>query len=273
MNRVANSAKTVLITGASSGLGAALAREYARRGARLVLLARRVTRLQELAQQLRASGRQVLVCAGDVTVDGSVAGAVAAAQQAGWPIDVVIANAGYSVAGTLQKLSLADYRRQYETNVFGVLRTAYESLAALRSSGGRLVIMGSVAGHAAAPGASAYASSKFAVRALADSLRGDLGQEGVGLTLLSPGFIDSDIRRIDNRGALHADAPDPIPEWVRMRAPAAARQMVNAIDRGRAEQVLTFHGRLIVFLARHFPALVRRFALRYVRWRKQPGTG
>ena len=270
MNRVSNPAKTVLITGASSGLGAALAREYALRGANLVLLARRVTRLQDLAQQLRALGRQVLVCEGDVTVDGSVAGAVASADEAGWPIDVVIANAGFSVAGPLQKLTLADYRRQYETNVFGVLRTVYESLSALRSSGGHLVIMGSVAGHAAAPGASAYASSKFAVRALADSLRGDLRHDGVGLTLMSPGFIDSDIRRTDNRGALHVEAPDPIPEWVRMRSPAAARAMVNAIERGCAEFVVTFHGKLIVFVARHFPALVRRLSLRYVRWRKQP---
>jgi short-subunit dehydrogenase len=272
MNRVSIHTKTVLITGASSGIGAALAREYARRGAQLLLLARRTERLQVLAEELRASGTRVWVIAGDVTVAGDVTRAIAAAQTAGLTIDVVIANAGFSVSGTLQMLTLADYRYQYETNVFGVLRTVYETLDALRASGGRLVIMGSVAGHAAAPGASAYASSKFAVRALADSLRGDLGREGIGVTLISPGFVDSDIRRTDNRGALHAHAPDPIPEWVRMRAGKAARKMINAIESGRAELVVTLHGKLIVFFARHFPALVRRVALRYVRWRKPPGV-
>jgi short-subunit dehydrogenase len=272
MNRVANPAKTVLITGASSGIGAALAREYACRGAQLVLLARRAERLQSLAAELRTTGSRVVVSEGDVTVDGDVARAIAAAQTDGLAIDVVVANAGFSVSGTLQMLTLADYRRQYETNVFGVLRTVYESLPALRAVSGRLVIMGSVAGHAAAPGASAYASSKFAVRALADSLRGDLGREGVGVTLISPGFVDSDIRRTDNRGALHTGAPDPIPDWVRMRVDKAARKMVNAIEGGRAELVVTLHGKLIVFCARHFPALVRRFALRYVRWRKPPGV-
>ena len=272
MNRVSNHAKTVLITGASSGIGAALAREYARRSAQLLLLARRTERLQALAEELRSSGVHVRVCEADVTVDGDVARAIAAAQAEGLMIDVVIANAGFSVAGTFQMLTLADYRRQYETNVFGVLRTAYEALPALRASTGRLVIMGSVAGHAAAPGASAYASSKFAVRALTDSLRGDLGREGIGVTLISPGFVDSDIRRTDNGGVVHAAARDPIPAWVRMRAGKAARKMVNAIENGRAELVVTLHGKLIVFFARHFPALVRRVALRYVRWRKPPGA-
>jgi short-subunit dehydrogenase len=259
----------VLITGASSGIGAALAREYARRGARLALLARRLDRLQALAAELRAGGAEVVVHSADVTRAGEVGAAVAACTAAGWSVDVVIANAGFSVAGTLQSLTLADYRRQYETNVFGLLQTVYESLPALRAARGRLAIMGSVAGHAAAPGASAYASSKFAVRALSESLRGDLAADGVGLTLISPGFVDSDIRRTDNRGQVHAGARDPIPAWVRMRADRAARVMANAIDRGRSEVVVTLHGKLIVFFTRHFPRLVRRVALRYVRWRKE----
>jgi short-subunit dehydrogenase len=259
----------VLITGASAGLGAALAREYARRGARLVLLARRVDRLQDLAVELRAGGTEVAVHAADVTQAGDVAAAVSACAAAGWSINVVVANAGYSVAGTLQSLSLADYRRQYETNVFGLLQSVYESLPALRATRGRLALTGSVAGYAAAPGASAYASSKFAVRALAESLRGDLAADGVGLTLISPGFVDSDIRRTDNQGRVHPAARDPIPRWLRMRADRAARVMANAIDRGRAEVIVTLHGKLIVHCVRHYPRLVRRVALRYVRWRKE----
>lgn len=205
----------------------------------------------------------------DVTVPGAVAAAIAASAIARDGIDVVVANAGFSVAGPIQALTLADYRRQYETNVFGVLQTVYEALPALRLARGRLAIVGSVAGHAAAAGGSAYASSKFAVRALAESLRGDLRPEGIGVTLLSPGFVDSDIRRVDNLGRLHPQARDPIPSWVRMRSDKAARVMVDAIARGRAEAIVTFHGKLIVFCTRHFSGLVRHLTARYVRWRKQ----
>jgi short-subunit dehydrogenase len=234
-----------------------------------VLLARRTGLLETLAEELRRGGTEIMVRAADVTRAGDVAAAVSACVAAGWPIDVVVANAGFGVSGPLQKLTLADYRRQYETNVFGLLQTIYETLPALRASRGRMVIMGSVAGHAAAPGGSAYASSKFAVRALAESLRGDLAADSVGVTLISPGFVDSDIRRTDNQGRVHPSARDPLPEWLRMRAPRAARIMANAIEQGRAELILTMHGKLIVFFARHFPRLVRRLSVRYVRWRKE----
>lgn len=258
----------VLITGASSGIGAALAREYVKRGRPVALLARRTEQLSRLADTLRAFGATVSIHTGDVTRDGDVQRCVQTLMARGWRIDTVIANAGFTVAGAVSQLSLADYRRQFETNVFGVLRTVYESLPALRESHGRLAIMGSIAGHVAAPGASAYAMSKFAVRALAESLRGDLHADGIGVTLISPGFIDSDIRRTDNRGQVHSDAPDPLPRWVRMRTAHAARLMARGIDAGRDEIIVTFHGKVIVWTARHFPGLVRALARYYVRWRR-----
>jgi short-subunit dehydrogenase len=260
----------VLITGASSGIGAALAENYARRGARLLLLARRSERLAELAERLRVTGAEVSIQTADVTHEGAVARAIADwAGESG--IDIVIANAGYSVTGPLTRLTLADYRRQFETNVFGVLRTVQESLPALRAAHGRLVIIGSVAGYVAAPGASAYAMSKFAVRALAESLRGELGREGIGVTLVSPAYIDSDIRRTDNRGLFHAGASDPIPAWLRMRTPQAARVIVRAIARGQDEVIVTFHGKLLVFIARHFHRTLRT-VVRRIGWRPEART-
>jgi short-subunit dehydrogenase len=264
----AASPAAVLITGASSGIGAALAREYVQRGRPVALLARRTEHLSRLAATLRALGATVSVHTGDVTRDGDVERCVQSLLAQGWRIDTVIANAGFTVSGTLPQLSMADYRRQFETNVFGVLRTVYEALPALRASRGRLVIMGSIAGHVAAPGASAYAMSKFAVRALAESLRGDLRGDDIGVTLISPGFIDSDIRRTDNRGQVSSDAPDPLPRWVRMRTARAARLMARGIAAGRDEVIVTFHGQVIVWTARHFPGLVRALARHYVRWRK-----
>lgn len=261
---------TVLITGASSGIGEGLAREYAQRGARLVLVARRLERLETLATQLRAAGAEVSVHRGDVTVEGDIARVVKEITATGAGIDIVYANAGFGVAGPLPRLQLEDYRRQFETNVFGLLRTIYETLDALRATRGRLVLVGSVAGHVAAPSASAYAMSKFAVRALSESLRGDLQRDGVGVTLVSPGFVDSDIRRTDNRGELQDDAPDPVPAWLRVPTDVAVREIVRGVERGKAEIVVTGHGKVIVFLSRHFPRLVRFLLLRTYTGRPEP---
>jgi len=261
---------TVLITGASSGIGEGLAREYAKRGARLALVARRLERLDALAADLRAAGAEVSVHQGDVTQEGDVARVVKEFASRGIVIDLVYANAGFGVAGPLPRLHLDDYRRQFETNVFGLLRTIYETLDVLRASRGRLVLVGSVAGHVAAPSASAYAMSKFAVRALSESLRGDLQRDGIGVTLVSPGFVDSDIRRTDNRGQLQEDAPDPVPAWLRVPTEVAVREIVRGVERGKAEIVVTGHGKIIVFLSRHFPRLVRFLLLRSYTGRPEP---
>jgi short-subunit dehydrogenase len=255
-------AACVLITGASSGIGAGLAREFVRRGMRVALVARRIEQLEALATELRAAGGQASAHRGDVTVDGDVARVVSELAALGATPRIVIANAGFGVVGNAQNLGLADYRRQFETNVFGVLRTFHETIDALRATRGRFVIMGSVAGYLSAAGGSPYAMSKFAVRALAEALHGELRAAGVGCTLISPGFVDSDIRRVDNRGGFHAGVKDPIPQWLRMKTATAARQMARGILRGRKEVIITVHARLMIFMTRLLPALMRWLLLR-----------
>ena len=261
----------VLITGASSGIGAALGREFAARGAMVALAARRVDRLHSVADGITADGGTAVPFACDVTREGDLERTVAAIVEQFGRLDIAVANAGFGVAGALEALDLDDYRRQFETNVFGVLRTAYAVLAELKRSHGKLVLLGSVAGYVAAPGASAYAMSKFAVRGLADSLRGELAADGVDVVLILPGFVDSEFRQVDNRGRHHAGAPDPIPAWLRMRTDRAARQIVRAVARGRREKVVTTHGRVAVFMVRHFPRLVRSVATRARARRREPG--
>src|SRR5258708_648291 len=163
--------KAVLITGASSGIGEELARQLGRYGAKLTLVARRHALLNALADGIASDGTQrPLVVEGDVTRAGDMERAVVESVQRWGQLDVVVANAGFGVVGTLTHLSVEDYRRQFETNVFGVLRTIYAALPEIEKGRGNVVIIGSVAGWTATPGASAYAMSKFAVRALADSI-------------------------------------------------------------------------------------------------------
>jgi short-subunit dehydrogenase len=264
--------QVALITGASSGIGAALARELARQGAHVVLLARRADRLAALAREIEASGRRALVVTADVTVDGDVERAVASAQTAFGRLDVVIANAGFGVVGPVARLTLDDYRRQFETNVFGVLRTVQATLGALQGSRGRLAIVGSVSGYIATPGSSPYSMSKFAVRALAEALGHELAPTGVSVTLITPGFVESEIRRVDNAGVLRTEAGESVPAWLVMPAARAARQMVRAIARRRREVVVTGHGKVGVFVQRHAPWLVTAGVRKAgIRSRPEPG--
>jgi short-subunit dehydrogenase len=205
-------------------------------------------------------------------VDGDIARVVAELAAMGRTPDLVVANAGFGVVGKAVSLSIDDYRRQFETNVFGVLRTLQETEGCLRARQGRFVIMGSVASYLSAAGGSPYSMSKYAVRALAEALHGELRASGVGCTLIAPGFVDSDIRRVDNQGGLHAGAKDPIPAWLRMKTDKAARVMVGGILRGKKEVIVTVHGKVIVFLARHMPRFTRWMLLRANRGaRPEPG--
>ena len=258
--------RVVFVTGASSGIGAALAREWARQGADLALTARRVDRLEALARDCHALGRRAVAIPCDVTRDGDLEQAVARAREALGQLDVVVANAGFGVMGAFEALALEDYRRQFETNVFGVLRTVWATLDDVRRVRGRIVIIGSVSGHLATPGSSPYAMSKFAVRALAEALGHELARDGVSVTLVSPGFVESEIRRVDNTGHLRDAAPDPVAAWLVMPSTRAARHIVDAVARRRREAVITGHGRMAVFLTRHAPGLmatiIRRFGVK-----------
>jgi short-subunit dehydrogenase len=262
--------RVVLITGASSGIGEALARQCARDGAHLVLTARRVERLANLASELEALGAQALPVACDVTRDGDLERAVAAAMERFGRIDVAVANAGFGVAGNFERLSIDDYRRQFETNFFGVLRTAKACLGPLKASRGVLALVGSVAGHIPLPGNSPYCASKFAVHALAGALRAELRGQGVAVVLVTPGFVESEIRQVNNQGTHRPDAVDPIPAFLTMPAATAAKQIASGIARRKREQVVTWHGSAAVFLQRHFGGVLAEAVARGYKGRPEP---
>ncbi len=265
--------KSVLITGASSGIGEELALQLAQAGAKLTLTARRVDRLETLAQRIADSGKpRPVVTECDVTRDGDLERAVADATRAFGNLDVVFANAGFGVVAPLKKLALADYRRQFETNVFGVLRTIYAALPELEKSRGNLAIVGSVAGWISTPGASPYSMSKFALRALADSITQELKPTGIKVTLLSPGFVGSEIRIKDNYEKLHATAKDPIPPRMVVPTPVAVREILRAVARGKRECVITGHGKVIVAVQRFAPWMLRALTARMATIRAKDDT-
>lgn len=270
--------KAMLITGASSGIGEELAWQLGQAGAQLTLTARRKELLEKLAKRIVDAGKpKPLVAQCDVTQEGDLQKAVAETVRQRGKLDVAIANAGFGVVGPLKKLSVEDYRRQFETNVFGVLRTIYATLPEIEKSKGSIAMIGSVSGWTATPGASPYNMSKFAVRALANAITPELRLAGVKVTLISPGFVASDIRRVDNQGKFHEHAKEPIPAWLIMPTDKAVRQILRAIAKGKREAIITGHGKALVFLERFAPwvirALGRKMAAERGGYRSEPKSG
>jgi len=255
--------KVVLITGASSGIGEEMARQLGRSGARLTLAARRRDRLEGVAREItQGGGTDPLTVECDVTRGGDLERAVQESVAKFGKLDVAIANAGFGVTGPLKKLSLNDYQRQFDTNVFGVLRTIYAALPELEKTRGNLAIIGSVAGWVSSPKASPYSMSKFALRALANSITQELKESGVKVTLISPGFVLSEIRQVDNRGRLREMGPATAPHRMAVKTEPAAREILLAVARGKREQIVTLHGKFFVQLDRFFPWVTRAFAER-----------
>jgi short-subunit dehydrogenase len=250
--------KAALITGASSGIGEELAWQLAQAGAMVTLAARRKALLEKLADRIAASAkRRPVIVECDVTRDGDLERAVAETVRGFGKLDVVFANAGFGVAGPLKQLSIVDYRRQFETNVFGVLRTIYAALPEIEKAKGNIVIIGSVAGWMPMPGASAYGMSKFALRSLANSIMPELQPVGIKVTLISPGFVASNIGRVDNHGILREKASNAPPAWLVMRTDKAVEQILRAVARGKREAIITGHGKFAVALERFAPWLLR----------------
>jgi len=244
------------ITGASSGIGAALSLEVARQGGDVVLVARRLERLEKVAREIEATGRRALTVPGDVTRNGDMEGAVEKTKNAFGRIDYVAANAGFGVAGRFEKLTMEDFRRQFETNVFGVLRTVYAAKELLIASRGCIGIIGSVNGYVALPRLSAYSMSKFAIHGLADSLTHEMKPHGVDVVLIAPGFVRTEIRRVDKTGVYHPEMKDRFPPWLQTSAEEAARQIAQAIYRRRRVKIITTHAKIAVFLQRHCPTIM-----------------
>jgi len=186
--------KVVVITGASSGLGEATARLLSAQGAAVVLGARRVDRIEALADELTAAGGKALAVATDVTDAGQVRRLVDAAVQAYGRIDVMINNAGLMPQSLLERLKVDEWDRMIDVNLKGVL---YGIAAALphmqRQKGGQIINVSSVAGHKVGPGSAVYAATKHAVRALSEGLRQEVKPYGIRTTVISPGAVATEL--------------------------------------------------------------------------------
>jgi short-subunit dehydrogenase len=190
--------QSILITGASSGIGAALAESFAAAGVRLVLGGRSNERLAAIAQTCRQRGAAVEATAVDVVERSAVAEWIGDADRR-QPLDLVIANAGVS-GGTLKGTESEDQaRRIFAINIDGVLNTVFPALPLMQQrQSGQIGIMASLAAYRGFPGAPAYGASKAAVRVWGEALRGDLAPQGIGVSVIMPGFIKTAMTDANN---------------------------------------------------------------------------
>ncbi len=231
----------VVVTGASSGLGAALARHYARRGATLALLARRDRELRQLADALRVPNFLYPV---DVTDAAAVSEAGADfIARAGVP-DLVIANAGISVGTLTQEASdLPVFQRVLAVNVVGMVNTFHPFIEPMRAAGsGTLAGIASVAGIRGLPGSGAYSASKAATIAYLESLRGELRGSGVKVVTVAPGYVETPMTAINSYAM-----PFILP------VDEAARRIARVIDAGRSYAVVPWQMAIVAKLLRMLP--------------------
>jgi NAD(P)-dependent dehydrogenase (short-subunit alcohol dehydrogenase family) len=174
----------VLITGCSTGIGRATAERLAQRGMTVYATARRL----ESVEDLKPSGCRTLAL--DVTDEASMQAAVAAIEQADGPVAALVNNAGYSQSGAVETIPMDELRRQFETNVFGLVRMCQLVLPGMRKAGrGRIVNVSSMGGKLTFPGGGAYHGTKYAVEAISDALRFEVRGFGVHVSIIEPGLI------------------------------------------------------------------------------------
>jgi len=248
----------VWITGASSGIGRELALEFSRKGATLAVSARRIDLLEVLVKEIEAGGGKAKAFYCDVLDIKSIETCAQQIVDHFKKMDVVVANAGGGVMGTIEKLTEADWHRQLNLNVTGLALTCKYALPHVRKTKGRLVLIGSVAAFLPNPGIGAYGASKAAVHSIGETLQVELAGSSVSCTTIHPGFVDSDITRVDNQGNFHPDAKDPRPANLMWPTDKAARVMVKAIAKRKKVYVFTGHGKLMVTIGKYFPKLARK---------------
>lgn len=255
--------KVVVITGASSGIGRALAVEFARRGASLSLAARRIHLLNELRDMLPDT--DILTIQTDVTSETSCRNLINSTVQYFGRIDILINNAGLSMRALFDDIELTGFKQVIDVNFYGTVYCTKYALPHLINSSGSLVGIISVAGHIGLPARSAYSASKFAVRGFLDTIRLENLYTGLHVLVAAPGFTASEIRK----SALKADGTPqgdtPRKENKMMSSSACAYLIANAIEKRKRSLVLTFmEGKLMVFLGKFFPMLADLLTYRHM---------
>lgn len=261
----------MIITGGSSGIGFALAREFGLLGAKVTIAGRNADNLNKAAQSLKESGIVVLTVTADVSNENDCKQIISRTVEHYGRIDILVNNAGISMRAAFKDTDLEVLHKLMNINFWGTVYCTKHALPYLLQSNGSVVGIISVAGHIGLPGRTGYSASKFAVRGFLDTLRTENLHTGLHVLVAAPGFTASNIRN----AALVADGSQqgetPRNESKMMSAETAAKKIVNAVIRKKDSLVLTFwEGKFTVFLNKFCPRFVSKLAFSHMN--KEPDS-
>jgi short-subunit dehydrogenase len=253
--------KTLIITGASDGIGAELARQLAPERPNLVLAARDEARLNAVASDCAAQGARTLVVPTDVAIEAQCRSLVGAAVERFGRLDVLVNNAGISMHAEFERISdLSTFERLLRVNFLGAMWCTHAALAHLRKTSGLLVGVSSIAGKTGVPGRTTYCASKFAMSGFFEALRIELEGSGIAVTMIFPGVVATEIRRHGLNGEGKPAGVSGLNEEGAMTLQECAQQIVAAMRSRQRERVMTPRARFGLILKAFVPSLVDRMA-------------
>jgi short-subunit dehydrogenase len=252
--------RVAVVTGASSGIGEATARELASRGTAVVLASRDEGRLEALRREISASGGQALAVKTDISDVGSVHAMLRETVEAFGSIDILVNNAGLGLSGRVAELRAEDLRYVFEVNTIGPLNSIQAALPHMRG-GGRIINVSSVVGRRSIPKVGGYCATKFALNALSDALRVEVADRGITVTSVYPGTTRTDFRENSRRTKDEKRGWRPkgvTPEKV-------AKKIAGAAEKGPRDVYVTLPDRIFVAATMLFPGLTDRLLSRWAK--------
>ncbi|MFH2128774.1 MAG: SDR family oxidoreductase [bacterium] len=261
--------KVVIVTGASEGIGRALCLVLAEHGTKIVLAARNEERLTELQKEVDAKGSQSLVVVTDVTDEQACKRLVEKTVAEFGQLDMLVNNAGQTMWTTMEEMTdTSIFERLMRLNFFGTLYCTFHAVPHLKKTRGRIVMVSSVAGITGIPSRTAYCASKHAVTGFSESLRIELKQSGVSITIVAPEFVLSEMHRraLDHRGKPLGESP--LQEDRIMTAGECAELIVDAAIKRRRLLLTGLRSKIGRFLKLFAPELMDRMAAKAIEEKK-----
>lgn len=248
--------KVVIVTGASTGIGRAIAKEFAGNGSKVVMAARSTEKLQQIESHLKELGFDVMACTTDVTHEDECRRLIEKTVEKYGTIDILINNAGVSMRALFSVLDLSVIRRLMDVNFWGTVYCTKYALPYLVENRGSIVGVSSIAGFHGLPGRTGYSASKFAMHGFLETVRIENLRKHLHVMIIAPGFTSSEVRK----HALLADGSEqgnsPREEGKMMSPEHVARWVLKGIRKKKRNKILTWEGRLTALFQRIVPDFV-----------------
>ena len=262
--------KVVIISGASSGIGKALAEEFSKRGSKVVMAARNLDKLNEIASILKQNNQHILTVKTDVSKEDQCKRLVEKTIETFGQIDILINNAGISMRALFEELDLKVIKDLMDVNFWGTIYCTKYALPYLLKSHGSVVGVSSIGGYKGLPGRTGYSASKFAIHGFLEVLRIENLKKNLHVMIACPGFTSSNIRNTALGKDGNQQGESPRDESKMMSAEKVAVYIANAIKKRKRSLILTNQGKMTVLLNKFIPYYLDKMVYKHMA--KEPGS-